>query len=270
MLRFRLLFTSVPALALLLGCGPSAGNGIDSSRVISRAGAGGAGGAGGSMDDVIVTAPSGGEEGGAGGVAVDPTGSGPVDPSCTTCVTALGSNDPAGLCSSSQLRYDAILACACDGACAAACSTGAAGDCLAAWEGNAPLQCKVCLVSSTGCGASWSACLSDDGVASGTSGSGGGTSGAGGSACACDPALPLCPGGGSCDTPGPSTGAGDAACGSAQYCAPCCDPGDPCAAKGLCEVTKIAEVACAAGYECCSGVCTAGHCDGGCGILLSF
>lgn len=264
MLRLRLLVTSVPALVLLLGCGPSTDNGIDPSPSISRAGAAGAGGV---MADVTGTAASGGDQGGAGG-AVDPTGSGPVDPSCTTCVTALGSNNPAGLCASSQLRYDATLACACEGACSAACSTGGAGDCLAAWDGNLPLQCKVCLLSPTGCGAVWDACLSDDGVSSGTPGLGGTTTDGG--ACACDPALPLCPGGGSCDTPGPYTGVGDAACGSAEYCAPCCDPGDPCATKGLCQVTKTAEVACSADYECCSSVCTAGQCDGGCGVLLSF
>jgi hypothetical protein len=35
-------------------------------------------------------------------------------------------------------------------------------------------------------------------------------------------------------------------------------------------MTKIAQAPCAADYECCSGVCTAGACAGGCGIVISF
>lgn len=266
----RSLAAAVPTLALLLGCMPlergndtAAVSGVIPTEVSS--GAGGAGGASGSRDGAGVILVESGQRRGASGAEGDAGSSSPVDPSCGMCSSALGSNDAAGLCPASQARYDAIIDCACNGACAAACSTGAGGNCLAAWEGNAPLDCKLCLLSTTGCGAAWDACLSDDGTA------GGGTAGAGGGGeCACDPALPLCPGGGTCGTPGEFTLPGNASCGSAEYCAPCCDPGDPCAAKGTCEVTKIAQSPCSADYECCSGVCTAGQCDGGCGIVLSF
>jgi hypothetical protein len=270
------LAAAVPTLALLLGCMPlERGNDASISNVIpteANSSAGGAGGAGGSRGDARVTVVEVGQRRGGFGAEGDAGGSGPVGPSCETCGTVLGSNDPAGLCPPSQPRYDAILDCACNGACAAVCSTGAGGNCLAAWEGNAPLECKLCLLSTTGCRAAWDACLSDEGTAGGgTAGAGGGTAGAGGGgACACDPALPLCPGGGYCGTPGEFTLPGNESCGSAEYCAPCCDPGDPCATTGLCEVTKIAQVPCSADYECCSGVCTAGQCDGGCGIVLSF
>ncbi len=117
-------------------------------------------------------------------------------------------------------------------------------------EGNPPLQCKLCLLSKTGCGAAWDACMSEDGAAGG-----GGVGASDGGNCACDPALPLCPGGGTCAAPGGFTLPGNESCGLAQYCAPCCDPADPCAAVGTCEVTRIAQEPCSNDYECCSGVC---------------
>ena len=39
---------------------------------------------------------------------------------------------------------------------------------------------------------------------------------------------------------------------------------------GACKVTLSDQAPCSMDYECCSGVCTAGKCDGGCGIIFSF
>ena len=158
--------------------------------------------------------------------------------------------------------------CACTATCASVCGNGAPGNCLDAWAGNPPLQCKTCLVSPTGCGASWDACISDDGVP--PAGSGSTSAGGGGGSCTCQTTAQLCPGGGSGATPGPFDGPGNDACGSAEYRAPCCDPGDACATQGACKMTLIDQAPCSMDYECCSGVCTAGKCDGGCGILISF
>ena len=187
--------------------------------------------------------------------------------SCGVCSAALDGDAGAALCRPSQAALDELLTCACDTKCASVCGGGAPGNCLADWEGNPPLACKTCLSSATGCGASWTACLADDGRESPTSGS---STTSGGSACSCDPALPLCPGGGSCSTPGAHDAPGNESCGSARYCAPCCDPGGACGVQGSCQMTRIARAPCAADYECCSGVCTAGACVGGCGVVISF
>jgi hypothetical protein len=238
MSSIRSLAVAVPTLALLLGCIP-----------LERG-----------HDPAPSTEESGAGSGGVGGVS----GSGPVAAGCEPCSVALGSSGHAALCPPAQLQHTALLDCACRGACAAACSIGGDLDCIADWEGNPPLQCKLCLLSKTGCGAAWDACMSEDGAASG-----GGVGASDGGNCACDPALPLCPGGGTCATPGGFTLPGNESCGSAQYCAPCCDPADPCAAMGTCEVTRIAQEPCSDDYECCSGVCN-GICQGGCGAVLSF
>lgn len=187
--------------------------------------------------------------------------------SCEVCSAALGGDEQGDVCRPSQIALTTFLSCACDTTCASVCG-GAPGNCLTAWAGNPPLACKTCLVSATGCGAAWTACLTDDGITIPPAGSSSASSGGG--ACSCDPALPLCPGGGSCSTPGAHDEPGNASCGSARYCAPCCDPGNACAIQGTCKLTRIAQAPCSADYECCSGVCTAGACDGGCGIVISF
>lgn len=81
--------------------------------------------------------------------------------------------------------------------------------------------------------------------------------------CTCDRALPTCSPVSSCAAPGPSEVAGNEVCGSAQYCAACCDPDDGCAIKGNCATTKIANQPCAVDYECNSRSCWDGKCDGG-------
>jgi hypothetical protein len=255
-------YAAVTSLSFAIGCAPmgKGGTGAGATSGPSAIGAGGssASGAGGASQE--------GSGGGATGALPDPI-SDPTTP-CDVCSSALGGAVSGALCGTSQTALDSLVACACTAACATVCGGGSApGSCLEAWQGNLPLECKTCLVSSTGCGAAWSACLADDGV---TPASGASSSSSGGLTCSCDAALPLCPGGGSCATPGPASGAGNQACGSAEYCAPCCDPGDTCAAQGACKVTKIDQTPCAMDYECCSGVCTAGKCDGGCGILFNF
>lgn len=229
MMRLTFFFAAAPALAL--GCAP--------------------------------TAPGGGGAGGSVGVATAELIVTRI-PSCQSCGDALGGASGA-LCPSSQVAFDALLACTCDTTCASVCG-GAPGNCLAGWGGNPPLACKTCLVSATGCSEAWQACLSDKG----TSRPPHGTSTGGGSSCACDAALPLCPGGGSCITPGPFDAPGNSACGSAEYCAPCCDPGGACTFQGRCQMTALAEAPCTANYECCSGVCAEGTCKGGCGLVVSF
>lgn len=260
-------FAATASVAFVVGCDRTAGGGretIASSRP-PPSGAGGSsmlGAGGGAVDG-----RGGGRSGGVGAtLPPDPTGD-PGRP-CDVCSSALGGSQSNALCGPSQTALDGLLACACTATCASVCGNGAPGNCIGAWSGDPPLACKTCLVSPTGCGASWDACIADDGV---TPPAGGTSSSAGsGGACACDPALPLCPGGGSCATPGPHDGPGNEACGSAQYCAPCCDPGGACAVQGTCQMTRVDQVPCSMGYECCSGVCTAGKCDGGCGIVISF
>lgn len=230
MMRLAFFIAATPALTL--GCAPAAPDG------------GGAGGSVGSLVAELILTRA---------------------PSCQPCSAALGGGPGGALCKSSQVAFDALLACVCDTTCASVCG-GAPGNCLAAWGGNPPLACKTCLVSTTGCGVAWQACLSDQG----TSRPPHDTSSAGGSPCDCDPALPLCPGGGSCPTPGPFDAPGNSACGSAEYCAPCCDPGDACSTKGTCKMTGLASSPCTASYECCSAVCAEGTCKGGCGLQISF
>lgn len=185
---------------------------------------------------------------------------------CDPCSAALIGDVERPLCAGAQAGYEDLLVCACQAACASVCNVTASDDCLAGWDGNPPLACKACLLSATGCGAAWGACLFEEGVSAPPESASSGVE----SSCSCDPALPLCPGGGSCATPGAFDAPGNAACGSAEYCAPCCDPGNPCAVQGACTVTGIAQAPCSADYACCSGVCTEGACEGGCGIVLSF
>jgi hypothetical protein len=170
------------------------------------------------------------------------------------------------LCPGSAPKADALGACACTGLCAAACSYPGESNCLAAWGGNPPLACKTCLVSATGCKGEWDSCITDDGAPTPS----GATSSSTGGACVCDPAMVACPGGGECAHVG-AVGpvAGNEACGTAQYCGACCNLGGGCATdRGTCQITKISGVACAADFECCSGVCAAGVCAGGCGVIL--
>lgn len=169
------------------------------------------------------------------------------------------------VCPGSYPAVDALLACACTGLCASACGVPGADDCLSAWGGNPPLACKTCIQSITGCGPERAACLTDDGYPAPSTT----TSASTGGSCTCDPAMLTCPGGGSClhiGEVGPT--AGNEPCGTAQYCAPCCNLGADCGTEGKCQITKIAGEPCAAGYECCSGVCGAGDCVGGCGVIL--
>lgn len=207
--------------------------------------------------------------GGAGGSPVSSTAPLRYDraPSCDLCSAALDGGASGTLCHPSHRALDRLLTCACDTKCASVCGDGAPGNCLAAWGGNPPLACKKCLVSATGCRSPWTACLADDGSPPPPSDS---SSASSGSACSCDPALPLCPGGGSCATPGAHDEPGNESCGSARYCAPCCDPGDACGVQGTCQMTRLAQAPCAADYECCSGVCAAGACEGVCGVVISF
>jgi hypothetical protein len=232
MKRFAFFVAAAPALAL--GCAPTAQGGAD-------AGAGASPGS--STAELRATRA----------------------PSCHACGAALDEGASGALCKPSQAVLDALLACVCDTTCSSVCG-GAPGNCLSAWDGNPPLACKTCLASSTGCGEAWQTCLDDDGHSRPPHG----PSSPGGGGCTCDPALPLCPGGGSCSTPGPFDAPGNAACGSAEYCALCCDPGDACTVQGTCKITGIAQTPCAANHECCSGVCTNGACDGGCGLVVSF
>jgi hypothetical protein len=277
----HLFFAAATSLAFVMGCDPTtrSGGGTGASTGQAQAGVGAStssaggstSGAGGS------TAGAGGSTAGAGGqglggsggagATIPPDPRGDPAPPCDVCSSALGGTLSGALCGPSQTAFDGFLACACAGICGSVCGNGAPGNCLDAWAGDPPLACKTCLVSTTGCGASWDACVADDGVtppgaASSSAGSGG--------ACSCDVGAQLCPGGGSCATPGPHDGPGNSACGSAQYCAPCCDPGGACTVQGTCKMTLVAEAPCSMDYECCSGVCTAGKCDGGCGILISF
>lgn len=274
----RLFMFASATTILVIGsaCGPTAqgGGGGSASASTSAAATGGSSalGAGGDATDGG-PGSAGGESlpGSGGGRAWSSPPGGPVgEPAaaCDVCSAALGDSATNPLCGPSQTEFDSFLACACTAACASACGDGSPGNCLAAWQGNPPLACKTCLVSATGCGGAWNTCVADDGVTPppGSSSSTGG----GPSPCVCEAGAPLCAGGGSCATPGPFDGAGNAACGSAEYCAPCCDPGNACAVQGSCQLTKIDQTHCAADYECCSGVCTAGKCDGGCGIILSF
>jgi hypothetical protein len=266
----HMFFAAAMSLAFAAGCGPTAQGGSRSGATVDplTPGSGGA-----SASERGAADPTGGGGGsmGAGGAGRAPTTQPLTDPTsdvplpCDVCSAALGGGATEPLCRPSQTAYDSFLACACAGACASVCGTDAGGSCLDGWEGNPPLECKTCLVSATGCGATWDACLADDGVTppDGASSSSGGS-------CSCDAALPLCPGGGSCATPGPFDAPGNSACGSAEYCSACCDPGGACASQGTCKVTLSANAPCSLDYECCSGVCTAGQCDGGCGIILSF
>lgn len=232
MKRFAYLVAAMPVLAL--GCAPAAQGG------------GGAGGSPGSSAAPLISTRA---------------------LPCGLCGAALGGDVYGDLCRPSQAVLGAFLTCACTTKCASVCGSGALGNCLAGWDGNPPLACKTCLVSATGCEAAWTACLADDGSTVPPMAS---SSASSGMECSCDSTAPLCPGGGACSTPGTFDKPGNSACGSAQYCAPCCDPGDACAVQGSCQMTKIADAPCAADYECCSGVCTAGACVGGCGIVISF
>lgn len=262
-MKRHIFFAAAFSLAFAMGCGPTARGGSGSGVAVEPAAIGRGGGSAVGADEGSTGA------GGAGKVGTkrpltDPTSDVPIP--CSVCSAALGGSLSAPLCGQSRIAYDRFLACACTGICATACGNETATSCLDAWSGNPPLECKTCLVSATGCGATWDACLADDGVTL----PGGASSSSGGPACACDAGLPLCPGGGSCATPGPFDAPGNTACGTAEYCAPCCDPGGACGSQGTCKVTLSADAPCSNDYECCSGVCTAGRCDGGCGFLLSF
>lgn len=257
-------FAAATSLAFALGCGPTAQGGGTTGASVDPSAAGGGGS----------SAPGGGSgdstnAGGSGGVTIVAPSTDPISdpgPPCEVCSSALGSAGAVSLCGPSQTAFDGFTACACAGACAAVCGNDAMGSCVAGWEGNPPLDCKTCLISATGCGQAWDACLGDDGVTP----PGGASSSSGGGACGCAPALPVCPGGGSCATPGPFDAPGNGACGTAEYCAACCDPGDSCASQGACKSTLSDQAPCSVDYECCSGVCTAGKCDGGCGIIFNF
>ena len=178
---------------------------------------------------------------------------------CSVCADAVNATPADPLCPPSATKHAALVSLACVGACAASCAVPGAADCLQAWAGNAPAACKACLASHP----EFAACLDDDGT---------------GPPvivhppvqqdCACPPGMPLCSSPAACSGPGSSAGS---TCGSAAYCAPCCDPFDPvqlCPIHGMCAATKVAGAACASGYECCSGVCSAGACVGGCGVVL--
>jgi hypothetical protein len=263
-------FAAATSFAFVVGCNPTAGE-RGGPTVSSGASASGTGGSASSLPGAGRAASVGGQAiGGTGRVAATRAPEPMGDPGvpCDVCTSALGGSQSSTLCGPSQTALDAILACACSGACASVCGNSAPGSCLDAWAGNPPLACKTCLVSPTGCGPAWDACISDDGMT--PPGGGSSSAGTGGGTCSCDSAAPLCPGGGSCATPGPFDGPGNQACGSAQYCAPCCDPGDACALQGACTMTLVDQAPCSMDYECCSGVCTAGKCDGGCGIVISF
>ncbi|MEP7122590.1 MAG: hypothetical protein ABJE95_16830 [Byssovorax sp.] len=264
------------SLAVVMGCDPTASRGggtaassssggSASSATGSRSSSSDSGGAASSSAGGAGGAGSGGSGGGV--TILPPAPRGDAGQPCDVCGAALGGSQSSPLCGPSQTAFEGIVTCACSAACASVCGNDAPGNCLDAWAGNPPLACKTCLVSPTGCGASWDACVSDDGVTPPASTS---ASTGSGEACSCDPALPLCPGGGSCATPGPFDGPGDMACGSAQYCAACCDPGDACKVQGACAMTLVDQAPCSMDYQCCSGVCTAGKCHGGCGIVISF
>jgi hypothetical protein len=203
---------------------------------------------------------------GAGGASSTSASSASGRAPCALCGDLVdGSSDPA--CPGSEALYAALEACACQagGACASICPSGA--NCF-----NDPLAtaaCKTC-VDAGGCSSAWNACLNDTGVDPATSSSSASTGGG----CVCDPLIPLCPGNWSCNDPGPYTNSLVSGsppvhlCGSAEYCSPCCDPGDACKIHGACAVTGVAGDPCIADYACCSGICTAGACAGICGVPL--
>lgn len=190
---------------------------------------------------------------------------------CSLCNHALGNSLPtSALCAESAVKYEALVKCVCVDTCAPVCVMTVAGDggmvsTCGLSDVNPSLACKVCMGNLMGCGAERDACQQDDGTAPMGSTTAGSTST--GAACACPANMPLCPGGSwACSTPGDVTHG--PSCGSASYCSPCCDSTDSCKIHGSCAVTKISNVTCVEGYECCSGVCTAGKCVGGCGVIL--
>lgn len=85
---------------------------------------------------------------------------------CTAllCPDLLSGSPPSSACPSSVARYDALVACACAGPCAAACNPppAVAGDCLAP-PAVLSADCKTCRPVVGACSQTWSACLGDDG-----------------------------------------------------------------------------------------------------------
>ncbi len=237
----RALFASL-VLALALAVGLGACVTIDGAACSCAAGTGGA---------------SASSSAGTGGAA-------PAGPRCAdvlSCALTLEETSayPAGD------KYAALVECihGSAGACTPVCGAQelAPGTCGLDVD-SLGLACKVCVTNA--CTAQLTACTTDDGTPSPTPIT------SGDNPCSCPAGMPLCPGHSwGCDSPGDYTHqqTGDT-CGTATYCAPCCDPTDECSVRGSCAITKISQVTCVENYECCSGICTGGLCDGGCGVIL--
>ncbi|MEP7123136.1 MAG: hypothetical protein ABJE95_19565 [Byssovorax sp.] len=201
--------------------------------------------------------------GGAGGTASASSSTGEAPCLAAHCSDILnGGWQPDEACPGSQDKWAALYACGCTDTCASVCVVGAV--CLA-FDAAAPLTCKACMGGATGCGPLRNACNSDDGSPTPPAT----TSASSGGDCSCPAGTPLCPGGAwQCSSPGDYTHSIAGQCGSAQFCAACCDPTDTCSIRGTCQITGIAGAACDVNEACCSGVCTAGACVGGCGVIL--
>lgn len=180
---------------------------------------------------------------------------------CDLC--ASGFSGSKNLCPSSKILFDDYLNCACSTTCAPVCSSAGidSGTACHALDQNPPSGCKSCMSNPSGCGLKMSACANDDGATAPVVVDAG-------APCSCPAGVQLCPASWSCASPGDYTHSSNGACGSAQYCAACCDPTDGCSSRGTCVITGVSGESCSTPEACCSGVCARGKCIGGCGVVL--
>jgi hypothetical protein len=150
------------AVSACSSSGTSSGAGGETSTGTASATSSGTGGAGGEASTTAssttsTTTTTSTTSTTTGTTTTTSTGSGMCDPAYT-CVEAITpmSGDPAMLCAgTAKTNYDALAACTCTGACAAACKDN---ECNQLEPSTA---CKTCLVTpTTGCKTQYDACTS--------------------------------------------------------------------------------------------------------------